>query len=150
MLFVYSLRLAIVLSIFLLLHGGAISAYAGEFYAAPDANGDGTFERPWSLSTALGSRQVQPGDTLYLRGGTYRGTVVAKLAGTSFSPIIVRPYARERVILDGSLAGRAVKNVTILLIEGGYVHYRDLEITNSDPERNLEVGGSNPANRRGS
>jgi uncharacterized protein (TIGR03437 family) len=133
-----------------LLLSGSTLTQAAEFYAAPDGSGPGTLSNPSSLTTALSGTRARPGDTIYLRGGTYRGTWISKLTGTAAAPILVRPYGRERVTLDGSRAGQPEKNVAVLAVEGGYVHFHDLEVTNSDPERRITVPGSNPPNRRGS
>src|SRR4051812_16130158 len=46
------------------------------WYASPKGlpTGHGTPSRPWDLQTALsgGNGRIQPGDTVWLRGGTYR------------------------------------------------------------------------------
>ncbi len=73
--------------------------------------GGGTASSPWDIASALAGRQkVTPGDTVWLRGGTYKypGTVgsagfVVKLAGSELAPIVVRARPGERVTLDGSL-----------------------------------------------
>src|SRR4051794_19137990 len=54
------------------------TARAG-WYAAPNgsATGQGTINSPWDLATAVkggpNSASVQPGDTIWVRGGTYLG-----------------------------------------------------------------------------
>lgn len=48
-------------------------------------------------------KSVIPGDTIYLRGGTYTGDFTALFAGTEANPITVQPYPGERVIIDGSI-----------------------------------------------
>jgi hypothetical protein len=65
----------------------------------------GTAADPWSLSFALqgGGDHVQPGDTIWLRGGTYHGSFTSTLAGRPEAPIIVRQYPGERATLDGNL-----------------------------------------------
>src|SRR5213078_3276221 len=59
--------------------------------------------RPWNLATALsgGNGKVQPGDTVWLRGGTYAGQFRSTLTGTAAAPIVVRQYPGERAIIDG-------------------------------------------------
>ena len=56
------------------------------YYAAPGGSGagDGSTSRPWDLATALagGKGMVQPGDTIWVRGGTYPGTFTSALTGT--------------------------------------------------------------------
>src|SRR3989475_6909279 len=39
------------------------------------SDGDGTLSHPWDLGSGLAGAagKVQPGDTIWLRGGTYRG-----------------------------------------------------------------------------
>ena len=46
---------------------------------------------------------VQPGDTLYLRGGTYYECVTLTVAGTAGKPITIRSYPGEVAILDGGI-----------------------------------------------
>jgi len=87
---------------------------ARDWYAAPGAtaNGDGTRQNPWPLQVALTNAAViNPGDTLWLRGGTYNSYSIltwpyalpCTLVGTSNNPIIVRQYPGERAIIDGSV-----------------------------------------------
>jgi hypothetical protein len=81
------------------------SAAAGDFYAAPVAspNGDGSMHNPWSLQVALAHpREVNPGDTIWLWGGVYRGRYVSKLTGMPDAPIVVRSFPGEWVTLDGN------------------------------------------------
>jgi hypothetical protein len=61
---------------------------------------EGTQANPWrTLEFAV--RQLKPGDTLYLRGGTYYETVSVALSGTPEQPITIRSYPGEPAIVDG-------------------------------------------------
>jgi hypothetical protein len=64
----------------------------------------GTSEQPWkTISYALGKNSpVGPGDTVYLRGGTYREQVEIKKYGTSGNWITVKNYPGETPIIDGT------------------------------------------------
>ncbi len=67
-----------------------------------DDAGPGSRESPWkTLNHAL--RQLKPGDTLYLRGGTYYEKAFLTRSGTEESPITIRSYHGELAILDGGL-----------------------------------------------
>jgi len=67
--------------------------------AGDDRHG-GTAEAPWSsIQHAL--EQLGPGDTLYLRGGTYYERVVCRVEGTAEAPITIRAFPGELVVLDG-------------------------------------------------
>src|ERR1043165_5138930 len=84
----------------------ASMAGAGEFYASPNGSPDasGAIDQPWDLATALAQpSSVRPGDTIWLRGGVYRGAFVANVNGTAAAPIRVRQYAGERATIDGGL-----------------------------------------------
>lgn len=64
-----------------------------------DAN-DGSEATPWrTLNHA--APKLQPGDTLYLRAGTYYESVAIKALGTADKPITIRTFPNELVILDG-------------------------------------------------
>ncbi|HEU4563793.1 MAG TPA: hypothetical protein VFS05_04050, partial [Gemmatimonadaceae bacterium] len=85
--------------------GSTGSVVHSGWYVAPTgaSSNDGTSAHPWSLASALSnaSGKIQPGDTVWLRGGTYAGAFTSTLAGTSTRPIIVRQYPGERATLDG-------------------------------------------------
>ena len=117
--------------------GAAGPSPGRSFFAAPNgtATGDGSERRPWDLATALagGSRtgaRVQPGDTIWLRGGTYRGAFRSTVAGRAGAPVVVRQFADERAVLDGAHAPRSTLYVT-----GDYSVFWGFELTNSDTAR---------------
>ena len=109
------------------------SVHAG-YYAAPSGSsgGDGSLARPWDLTTALagGNGRVQPGDTIWLRGGTYRGAFTSTLTGTAAAPIVVRQYPGERATIDVNGSTRSA-----LYVPGAYGIYWDFEIMNSSLDR---------------
>jgi hypothetical protein len=45
---------------------------------------------------------VQPGDTAYIRGGTYRETITVPRSGTSSKPIAFKAYNNEKVVVSGA------------------------------------------------
>jgi hypothetical protein len=45
---------------------------------------------------------TQPGDTVLVRGGTYRETVKPPRSGTSSAPITFKPYGSEQVTISGA------------------------------------------------
>jgi len=87
------------------------------FFASPTGSpsGNGSQDSPWDLATALcggpnsascggdAAQVVQPGDTVWLRGGDYYGTFSGKLSGAFGNPITVRSYPGEWAKLDSYL-----------------------------------------------
>lgn len=75
-------------------------------YVATNGNdsNSGTLDRPWRTFTK-GLRSLRPGDTLYVRGGTYteRVTGFTLPSGTSSARITVKAYGSERPVLKGLL-----------------------------------------------
>ncbi len=117
---------------------------AGAHFVSPSGSqsGDGSQDHPWDLATALKQpASVQPGDTIYLRAGIYRGPFVSTLTGTTASPITVRAYPGERVTIDG----KGTDGHDVLGIQGAWATYRDLEITNSDTLRSTNIPGPWPS-----
>jgi hypothetical protein len=97
------------------------------FIVAPGgtAHGDGSPERPWDLATALAHpAAVKPGDTIWLREGTYKGLFRSTLSGTREAPITVRAFGRERATVDGAIDAH-----------GAWTTFRGFEIANSSPDR---------------
>lgn len=97
------------------------------YYVSPAGTpaGDGSPEQPMDLATALGPRsRARPGDTLLLRGGTYRGEFTSTLTGVNERPIVVRQYAGERATIDGNL-----------IVRGAWTWYWGFDLGNSNPDR---------------
>jgi len=66
-----------------------------------DAN-SGTKEQPWK-TLKYATRQLKPGDTLSLRGGTYYEPVALSAQGTAEKPITIRAQQGELAIIDAGL-----------------------------------------------
>lgn len=67
-----------------------------------DDKADGLKDAPWkTLGHAVG--RLKPGDTLYIRGGTYYEQLAVCLTGTDKEPITIRSHPGEQAIIDGGL-----------------------------------------------
>ena len=109
---------------------------ASDFYVAPDGSpsGNGSREKPWDLATALAQPSaVKPGDTIWLRGGTYKGHFTSSLEGAADKPIVVRQYLGERATLDGNDG----TNEVTLAVNGSDTWFWGFEITNSNTTRSI-------------
>lgn len=101
-----------------------------QFYVAPEgrADGDGSKGRPWDLASALSKQsKAKPGDTVWLRGGVYKGSFKSGLAGAPERPILVAQFTDERATIDGSLT-----------VDGEWTTFWGFEVTNSNPDRTRE------------
>lgn len=85
---------------------------------------------PIRLENVLSSIKVIPGDTLFLRAGTYAGHWNIKIGGTEALPVSIRPYQNETVIIDGSLT-----------FDAPHVKVYDFEIMDSNPDRTAVTPG---------
>lgn len=92
-------------------------------YVAPGGthSGEGTSAAPWDLTTGLSC--ALPGDTVWLRGGVYRGAFSTALNGTASAPILFRAYPGERATIDGTLRA-----------DGAYLVFWGFEIMQSTPD----------------
>jgi len=109
----------------------AATASATTFWVAPDG-GDGnpgTIERPWA-TPGFASRQLRPGDTLIVRGGTYRlrrfdEDIVVPGSGAPGAWITIRGEEGITPVLAGG------DNLFAAVILDGveYVRLENLEIT---------------------
>ena len=115
------------------------SLRAADFYVAPNgsATGTGSLADPVTLANAIFQSRspARSGDTLWLRGGTYRGPFQAYLYGLASNPITIRQYPGERAIIDGN----GSPDVTLYIYGGGTV-WRDIEVVNSSTARGAGVG----------
>ena len=113
---------------------GAAQCRGGRsFHVAPSGTpeGTGTSDQPLDLRTALSEKgPAKPCDTIWLRGGTYRGTFTSTISGTEGAPIVVRPRPGERATIDS-----APSIDPAIMINGNHVWLWGIEVTNSDPNR---------------
>ncbi|HEU4628916.1 MAG TPA: right-handed parallel beta-helix repeat-containing protein [Gemmatimonadaceae bacterium] len=112
--------------------GRTAATTARSYYVAPTGkpSGDGSAKAPWDLATALNQPEaLQPGDTIWVRGGTYTGHFVSRLTGQPEAPIVVRAAPGEPVVIDGNLN-----------VGGESAAYWGLEVMRSGGERNDEPG----------
>jgi hypothetical protein len=117
----------------------AQTASGTSWYASPSGSSgnSGAIGSPLDIATALSgdNGRIKPGDTVWLRGGTYGSggstNFFSTMSGTASSPIYVRQYAGERATVNGSLE-----------VDGNYVWFWGFEIENSNWQRLVSSCGS--------
>lgn len=130
---------------------GVITA-SGFWYAAPDGSpsGDGSPQSPWDLTTLFAHPpQLEPGDTVFLRGGTYFGAPDSTVSGTASLPILIRSYPGEHAVID-TYAPATFGEDRIIGMFGDHVHWMNLEFMSSDPRprvTNIRASGYPDINR---
>ena len=67
-----------------------------------DDSQQGTKSTPWKTIQHAVSR-VAPGETIYLRGGTYYEHVTVPVRGSRKQPVTIRSYPGELAVIDGGL-----------------------------------------------
>lgn len=91
--------------------------------------GDGSIGDPWTLTQALRSTGgAQPGDTVYLRSGTYNmdATLNVNCAGTAIAPIWFQSYPGEWAVIQGTLNNT---DQSLFINDSAHVSFRDLRLT---------------------
>ena len=111
-----------------------------QYFVAPNGSptGDGSQNRPWDLNTGIGEdSKVEPGSIVWLRGGKYGnggGTIInSMVVGKPGSPIIIRAFPGEHVVIDGSI-----------MVYGEWTTIWGLEVLSSHPKRSTNQTGSRP------
>lgn len=110
------------------------STIADLYYVSQSGNdaNPGTLEKPWA-TFAKACEAAGPGDTVYVRGGTYRERLVLTASGTADAPVVFSAYPGESPVIDG-------ENIEIPdrwggLIEAsaiGHIRIRGFTVRNSD------------------
>lgn len=104
----------IIVGIFIFLTNPVVAA---DFYVSSTgtASGNGLFNNPWDIKTALENGgnpagSINAGDTVYLRGGIYsvgwginNVYLHVRVKGTSSERIYVKPVSGEKVTIDGKI-----------------------------------------------
>ncbi len=117
-------------------------ASAATYFASPDGTGDGSsYAQPTSFNNGIGKLQ-NPGDTLYLLGGTYFFTDKYSInkQGASSKRIVISGYPGEKAILDFRKVKYGTRGITVHA-NSLYVHIKDLSIAYSG-KNNLYNEGS--------
>lgn len=70
--------------------------------AKGDDRNDGSEAKPWK-TIQRGVKRLNPGETLYLRGGIYYEKVRLTRSGTTEAPIVIASYPGELAVVDGGL-----------------------------------------------
>jgi parallel beta-helix repeat protein len=97
------------------------------------ANGNdgnaGTLASPW-LTIQYAVDQLNAGDILYIRGGTYTEKINITHSGTSLAPIIISSYPGETVVVDGNGLDAGLPNYTpIITMTCDYVLIKNIILT---------------------
>lgn len=117
--------------------------WSATYFVAPDGsdNSAGTLEAPFATINRA-QEEVEPGDTVYLRGGTYHmdeshiaqkrriWAYVIRLdkSGTAEKPIRYVAYQDERPIFDFSQVKPPGMRVHAFSIVGSWLHLRGIEV----------------------
>lgn len=95
------------------------------YYVAPNGNDNnpGTINKPWRhINYATTNNIVKPGDTIYVRGGTYPEYIPQQISGTQGNHITYRNYPGETPIITDAGDGRSwrwqIVDQSYLRIEG--------------------------------
>jgi len=136
----------------------ALDASAAEYYVAPtgaDANA-GTLEAPFA-TLQQANDVVKAGDTVWIRGGTYRivtpansgaGIAFTKSGTSDSDRIKFWAYAGEVPVFDFSMLKISTTGYTHgFVVSGSYLHFRGIEIENvpmnTSSNNGLSASGSN-------
>ncbi len=115
---------------------GQTTIVVGGWYVSPtgSSSGDGS-RQPWDLQTGLNGAngKVRPGDTVWLRGGTYVGPFTTSLTGTAAAPIVVRQYPGERATIDGGTSP-----LETFAVDGRWATYWGFEVMQSGVARSCD------------
>ena len=117
---------------------------AATYFIAPDGNdaNPGTLDAPFA-TVMRGQRAAEPGDTVYLRGGTYKlaeaqiarmkdiwaYVILLDKSGRDGLPIKYWAYADEQPVFDLSAIKPADHRVTAFYVSGSWLHFKGLAVT---------------------
>ena len=99
---VFPMRITTIV-IFVALMFSAVFSHAANYYVSStgsDTNAGSSLSSPF-LTIGKAASMATAGDTVYVRGGTYRETVTVANSGTEAAPIRFRTYGNECVTVTG-------------------------------------------------
>jgi hypothetical protein len=111
--------------------GGLASSAYYVAKTGSDISGTGTLTNPW-LTIGKAAGEVAPGNTVYVRGGSYAEVVGLNISGLASAPITITNYPGESPVIDGqgTLGGSTYSGV-LVNISGNYINFSGFAIRNS-------------------
>jgi hypothetical protein len=110
-----------------------VAAEGNVYYVAKNGSdyNPGSKENPW-LTIKKATASLEPGDTVYIRGGTYSEQVIISKSGTPGNFIKYCAYPGESVIIDGSDNDWGYDWDSLVALSGqSYIWLSGLKVVNS-------------------
>jgi hypothetical protein len=109
------------------------SAYGATYYVATNGSDSnpGTIDQPFATINR-GAAGLRPGDTLYVRGGTYFQTVYAPASGSPTAPVAISGYQSEIAVVDGAYTNPVSSWGNLFLVQGSNAVVRNLTVRRSN------------------
>ncbi len=106
------------------------------YYVSTSGNNanNGALTTPW-LTIQYGVNQLLPGDTLFIKAGTYFEKVDVDVSGTAAAKITIKNFANDEVIVSGA---NSSNNNSIIWTDNAYLTIEGLHIT--DNQKNFSQG----------
>lgn len=120
------------------------TAYATNYYVAKtgsNANA-GTLAAPW-LTIGKAASTLAPGDTVFVRSGTYNEHITPAVSGSATSKILYKEYPGDTVVIDGTGTVGWDWDGVFSLVNRNYIEISGFRIINS---RGFGIFASNSHN----
>lgn len=107
-----------IFTIFVVLMMASIG-WGAEYYVSTNGSDDnsGTFQRPWR-TIGKANAVLKPGDTVYIREGTYRETIRPSNSGTDGNYIEYSQYQNDTVLITGTYYGANLTSRNYVRLNG--------------------------------
>jgi hypothetical protein len=108
---------------------GLTELRGGSYVVAPNGNdtNPGSWVQPWR-SLARANNSLQPGDTVYVRAGTYHERIAPTRSGRAGAPIVYLTNPGEVVTVDGE----DDTNLGVVVIQQNYIVVEGFTFRNQD------------------
>jgi parallel beta-helix repeat protein len=114
---------------------GSWYVYYVDIAKGDDAN-NGTSEKSPFKTINKANQQINAGDIVYVKNGTYKESITIKKSGTVTNPILFRAFPGHKPFVIGTQDG-------IFKVEGNYIKIMGFEITSTEDGSGIHVGSGN-------
>lgn len=129
---------------FLLILGvfGILTCYANDYYVDINSlggncsnNHPGTVTQPFcnvsKIESLINNGQLNPGDQIFIREGTYQSLLLQNISGTPGNYIVIRNYPGESPTIDAKHPNSASSEYGVRLRFSSYIEINGLEMINA-------------------